>query len=238
MTVTLIIATEDIPAPRLGALDAPTPQLVPASMPWHTLPYDTVLVSGSMTVQLPFYPGITDDRIEWAEFRLYRFDRGADLFDPADDSVQLAATTEGGTPSLDIDPIRKVAVTNANASIAGLGIFQLFMVPKDTDGDRLPDDWEMAHVGNLSHAAATNTDGDTLTAIQEYQYGTNPLAADTDGDGYNDPETGYDPCDARSANRDDDGDTLGDQWEIKWFGNTTSQTGTGNPDGDAYNKCP
>ena len=33
---------------------------------------------------------------------------------------------------------------------------------------------------------------------------------------------------------DADGDGLPDAWEIAHFGNTTSQNGSGNPDGDAY----
>jgi hypothetical protein len=57
------------------------------------------------------------------------------------------------------------------------------------DGDPLPDWWELEYFGNLSKAA--NGDDDTggpdgLTNLQEYERGTNPAVADTDGDGFHD----------------------------------------------------
>ncbi len=46
----------------------------------------------------------------------------------------------------------------------------------DTDGDGLPDAWELAHFGNLATAhAASDSDGDGLLDAHEYQADTNPL---------------------------------------------------------------
>ncbi|HWA27858.1 MAG TPA: LamG-like jellyroll fold domain-containing protein [Lacunisphaera sp.] len=46
----------------------------------------------------------------------------------------------------------------------------------DTDGDDLPDAWELQHFGNLaSYIGADDPDGDGLTNLQEYQGGTDPL---------------------------------------------------------------
>lgn len=53
----------------------------------------------------------------------------------------------------------------------------------DSDGDGLPDAWELDVAGNLSLGAETNNDGDGLTALQEYVYGTDPFLSDSDGDG-------------------------------------------------------
>jgi Bacterial TSP3 repeat len=59
--------------------------------------------------------------------------------------------------------------------------------PNDTDGDTIPDWWEMQYFGSLSEAdATTDHDGDGLSDAEEYWYGTNPLQADTDGDGIGD----------------------------------------------------
>jgi hypothetical protein len=47
----------------------------------------------------------------------------------------------------------------------------------DSDGDGLPDAWEHARVGNLSHAAASNPDGDAADTFQEYLADTDPTLA-------------------------------------------------------------
>ena len=60
--------------------------------------------------------------------------------------------------------------------------------PLDTDGDGLPNAWETQFGLNPNNAsdASSNSDGDKLTALQEYQMGTDPTKGDTDGDGLQD----------------------------------------------------
>ncbi len=57
--------------------------------------------------------------------------------------------------------------------------------PQDTDEDGLPDTWEVTYGldPNNPADATQDGDGDGLTNLQEYQSGTDPGKADTDGDG-------------------------------------------------------
>ena len=54
---------------------------------------------------------------------------------------------------------------------------------RDTDGDGIPDWYEIEYFGNLSQGAASNSDGDGLTLLQEYQSGTHPLYANASQEG-------------------------------------------------------
>jgi len=49
----------------------------------------------------------------------------------------------------------------------------------DSDGDGLPDDWEIAHFTDLSQDFADDADGDGYTNIQEYNGGSSPASADS-----------------------------------------------------------
>ncbi len=83
----------------------------------------------------------------------------------------------------------------------------------DADNDGLPDIWEKTFVGNLtSMNQYTDTDGDGLLDIEEFQLGTKPNSADSDADG------------------------LTDEWEATYGLNAMSASGAngaaGDPDGD------
>ncbi len=86
----------------------------------------------------------------------------------------------------------------------------------DTDGDGLPDGWEILHAFNPLDPAdgAVDEDLDGLSAAQEYAHQCNYQLADTDGDG------------------------LPDGWEVLYHLNPLSDQGddgaAGDPDQDAY----
>jgi uncharacterized repeat protein (TIGR01451 family) len=60
----------------------------------------------------------------------------------------------------------------------------------DTDRDGMPDLWELTYKLNPKETkdALQDTDGDSLTNLEEYRAGTNPQNPDSDGDGYSDAQ--------------------------------------------------
>lgn len=87
--------------------------------------------------------------------------------------------------------------------------------PVDTDKDGLPDEWEMEHFGNLDQGAEDDPDADSLTNLEEFNAGTDPVNPDTDGDRMPDGwelENGLDPL-AADALLDSDEDGAGNLME-------------------------
>jgi len=75
----------------------------------------------------------------------------------------------------------------------------------DSDNDGLPDSFEQQYFDCITCAnPEDDPDKDGLTNLDEYRYNTNPVKADTDGDGYNDKDeidNGTDPLDPSSHPR-------------------------------------
>jgi hypothetical protein len=61
--------------------------------------------------------------------------------------------------------------------------FTVELPPVDTDGDGLPDAWEMQYFGNLNQGANDNPDGDALNNLQEYLQGRNPTLGTVEDSG-------------------------------------------------------
>lgn len=102
-----------------------------------------------------------------------------------------------------------------------------FDLSGDADSDGMADLWETKWFGSTTSQNATDDyDEDGFTNLQEYQHGTDPTNADTDGDGVRDSDD-FSPV----GSADTDMDGLPDDWELHWFGNL-AQTASGDPDGD------
>jgi predicted outer membrane repeat protein len=101
----------------------------------------------------------------------------------------------------------------------------------DSDGDGMPYEWEVANGLNprLNDSAA-DADNDGLTNLEEYQAGTNPQVADTDGDGLSD---GFEVHTSLTSPllKDTDADLLSDSAELNAFHTNPSAQDT---DGDGF----
>ena len=89
-----------------------------------------------------------------------------------------------------------------------------FNDPNDTDGDGLPDAWELEWFGNLDQSATGDTDGDGESNATEYANGTVP-------------------SNRASNSADTDADNLPDAWELACLA-TLDLNGGDDPDGDRF----
>jgi hypothetical protein len=101
----------------------------------------------------------------------------------------------------------------------------------DVDGDGLADAKETQYFGGIEAQNGTgDPDADGLNNTKEFQVGTDPTKADTDGDFLRDGDDDF-PLDP-SRPTDSDGDGLNDSWEREHFTTTDAQDGDGDPDSD------
>ncbi|GMV40333.1 MAG: hypothetical protein AMXMBFR64_20490 [Myxococcales bacterium] len=177
-------------------------------------------------------------------------DPGVGVVDDAGVFLAVGAGSSSTTQVLVLDAVSCTAVSGE------------ITVPKDSDGDGLPDTWELAH-GLLigEDDAAADADGDGATNAAEWGAGSTPTKADTDGDGMPDgweiinglspvmpdgsadPDgdgldnlreylSGHDPH-MSDAGIDTDGDGMDDVWEINHGLDPASPAdAAADPDGD------
>jgi hypothetical protein len=90
----------------------------------------------------------------------------------------------------------------------------------DTDGDELPDGWEVEYGFDPTDpddpGASGDYDSDGLTNLEEYQQETDPTNPDTDGDGRTDGEEVHGSPATDPLDPDTDGDGFPDGWEVDY----------------------
>jgi uncharacterized protein (DUF1800 family) len=107
-----------------------------------------------------------------------------------------------------------LTLTNLDGWSVGIHAIQIIDLDLDLDASGIPDWYEMKYALEPGSAAlaAADSDGDGLSNLQEYLYGTDPHKADTDGDGLTDGQEvalGTNPL-----NADTDGDGISDGAEV------------------------
>jgi len=112
-----------------------------------------------------------------------KLDYGAQTWDLFLDTVRVAqglgfASAQSSFTAFGVDA--------AQATLDDVALTTSIPAGIDQDQDGLPDWWEMDSFGNLDQSADGDPDHDGLTNLQEYQLGTNPAFADTDGNGISD----------------------------------------------------
>ena len=145
------------------------------------------------------------------------------LLSPSGQNMQLA----GGESILTNVRGGSAGQAGSSARLAGWSVGvekgQLFMLTQsplvigplvDSDGDGIPDDYELAHgLDPFRNDANEDKDGDGVSNLREYELGLSASNIDSDGDGLTDGYELYE-LGTLASERDSDGDGLSDGEEV------------------------
>ena len=171
-----------------------------------------------------------DGMPDWWEvqYGLDRFKNDADQDLDKDGVSNLNEYVSGGIPNLDQTP-------GEHSEVSALFALDTIGLPKDSDRDGIPDEWELANgLDANKDDTLLDLDNDGLTNIEEYNSGTDPLVDDWAG-----------PTSASSVlfavdtggfsggyELDQDGDGIPDWWEVQYGLNPKLKDALLDSDGD------
>lgn len=153
-------------------------------------------------------------------------------------AVSFSASGNADTEvSFDIPGVYVLRLTADDSLAQASNDVQITMLAgNDSDGDGMPDTWEVDNSLNPFSASDADADGDAdlLSNLGEFQNNTDPYARDSDGDWISDGHE-VNVLQTNPNLTDTDGDTMPDRWEAFYYVDPiNASSASGNPDGDAY----
>ena len=122
---------------------------------------------------------VANDTNGWADVFVRDMVGGTTLLVSANLQTTASANFLSSEPFLGADGRTVSFASFASDLVAGdfnntKDVFVLRLGSGDSDGDGLPDDWEVTYFNDLAHDGSTDSDGDGASDAAEYNAGTNP----------------------------------------------------------------
>lgn len=89
--------------------------------------------------------------------------------------IDAGDTAKAGDIAHDFDGEQRIQLQHVD-----IGADEALTRSTDSDGDRLPDDWERMYFNHLQASAHDDSDGDEISNLEEYYQGSDPLDPSTD----------------------------------------------------------